>query len=471
MSLIAGTSAIALGGIAAAVVAGWAQVKNAFTYLSSFIIVTADIDEALEMQVVRYLRENWKLLPSGLLVYKARYIKFHGSTSNMSTLVPFRVPAHRATYMRGGRLLFVSSKGSGMTLTVLRGTINTDEIIREALIYQSQLLDSDTNVGNRYQVIRMVGREKGAWASDSVRGGDGGLKSSGSSGMTEALAPSSGSVHLDTTRDRSFMYDSSNWIAPKSSDPFDNLYYPEEIERYIKQARQWLHLRKWYNDRQVPWRRGWLLYGPPGTGKTSLSKATAQALRIPIYQFFLATLSDLEMIDKWEQMDKPCMALLEDFDTVFNGRVSTTEHKSLTFDCILNLISGVGTVDGVFVNVTTNDLSKIDAALGILRDGEESGISTRPGRIDTVIRVGLISANNRLRLAQRILVDWPECFEAIVAEGEGMTPVQFQELCVQYAYTRLNDSFDGLNEDAEWDTYCKYSSQTLSQTAAPILEK
>lgn len=470
MSLLAGTSALALGGIAAAIVAGWAQVKNAFTYLSSFIIVTADVDEALEMQVIRYLRENWKLLPSGLLVYRARYIKFNEATSNMSTLVPFRIPAQRATYIRSGRLLFVSGKGSGMTLTVLRGTINTDEIIREALIYQSQILDSDTNVGNRYQVIRMAGREKGAWAADSGRSQSGG-NAAGPSGTLEERTVSSGSVQLDTTRDRSFMYDSSNWIAPKSSDPFDNLYYPEEIERYIRQARQWLHLRKWYNDRQVPWRRGWLLYGPPGTGKTSLSKATAQALRIPIYQFFLATLSDLEMIEKWEQMDKPCMALLEDFDTVFNGRVSTTEHKSLTFDCILNLISGVGTVDGVFVNVTTNDLSKIDPALGILREGEESGISTRPGRIDTVIRVGLISAKNRLRLAQRILVDWPECFEDIVIEGEGMTPVQFQELCVQYAYSRLNDSFDGLSEGADWDTYCKYSSQTLSQTTVPTLEK
>jgi len=36
--------------------------------------------------------------------------------------------------------------------------------------------------------------------------------------------------------------------------------------------------RKWYQDRGVPWRRGYMLHGPPGTGKTSTVMSIAGAL-------------------------------------------------------------------------------------------------------------------------------------------------------------------------------------------------
>lgn len=36
--------------------------------------------------------------------------------------------------------------------------------------------------------------------------------------------------------------------------------------------------RKWYDDRGVPWRRGYMLHGPPGTGKTSTVMSIAGAM-------------------------------------------------------------------------------------------------------------------------------------------------------------------------------------------------
>lgn len=196
---------------------------------------------------------------------------------------------------------------------------------------------------------------------------------------------------------------------------------------------------KWYADRGIPWRRGWLLYGPGGTGKSSIAKALAKKLGMPIYQFYLATLSDNEFIEEWNRMNTPCVALLEDFDSVFNGRESTTEHRSLTFDTVLNTISGVDSLDGVMLIVTTNHLEKIDPAIGVVADSA-SGISTRPGRIDTVIEVSFMSQANKVRMAERMLSDWPDAINTLCVTSafyENQTPAQWAEACLQVALTRM----------------------------------
>ena len=41
-----------------------------------------------------------------------------------------------------------------------------------------------------------------------------------------------------------------------------------DIKRFIDSA-------KWYSEKGVPYRRGYLLYGPPGTGKSSFTQALA----------------------------------------------------------------------------------------------------------------------------------------------------------------------------------------------------
>lgn len=38
--------------------------------------------------------------------------------------------------------------------------------------------------------------------------------------------------------------------------------------------------RKWYADRGIPYRRGYLFYGPPGTGKTSFIGALAGYIKM-----------------------------------------------------------------------------------------------------------------------------------------------------------------------------------------------
>lgn len=78
------------------------------------------------------------------------------------------------------------------------------------------------------------------------------------------------------------------------------------------------------------------------------------------------------------------IALIEDIDGVFHGRQNVLRGESgqgsrLTFDCVLNCLSGVQTADGVFTVITTNHLELVDPALG---RPMASGDASRPGRLD-----------------------------------------------------------------------------------------
>ena len=163
----------------------------------------------------------------------------------------------------------------------------------------------------------------------------------------------------------------------------------------------------------------------------------------------------------------PCIALIEDIDNVFHGRENIARRPSmpmqmmmpqaaatttrtrrrmplappLTFDCLLNCLDGVERADGIFTIVTTNDITKIDPALGqprTLPDGTTEFISTRPGRVDKAVELSYMEVADKRRMAEKIL-------GAYEAEHQQMlrfidqfpdlqeTPAQFQERCAQVA--------------------------------------
>jgi SpoVK/Ycf46/Vps4 family AAA+-type ATPase len=161
----------------------------------------------------------------------------------------------------------------------------------------------------------------------------------------------------------------------------------------------------------------------------------------------------------------PCIALIEDIDNVFHGRENVTRKNGLmpivlsskkendnesssrppftplTFDCLLNCLDGVERSDGIFTIITTNDISKVDPALGQPRrlpDGTTEFISTRPGRIDKAVELTYMEPGDKKRMARRILGDYPEKVAAMLEFIDRYpdldeTPAQFQERCGQIA--------------------------------------
>lgn len=435
---------LGIGGIAAALTAGWQQVKNALSYVSSFILIKANFDYDLSPAVYTYLKRNYKPLPSGFLNYVAHRVNTMRGRKD-TVLVPFRLPAPTAIYV--GRLSFmiVNADSARLQIRTIRGLVDFDRLTSDALdSWDRHLKLNDEKRGSRFWVRKVIGTEKGMGAAFTNMKRQAVSNTAGDSTSQESPSGISSSNELlrpDLTIDRSFKYAPETYAMRDDEDALEGLFFEPRILKYFEQALRWLRMGDWYLERQIPWRRGWLLHGPGGTGKSSIAKAVAQNLGIPIYHFYLATLSDQEFIEAWESMPTPCIALLEDFDNVFHGRENQTEHKSLSFECVLNQISGVSSLNGVFLIVTTNHIEHIDPALGVIKEAD-SGISTRPGRIDSVIEVGFINQENRQRMAQKILRDWPDIIERLMYEhpdkaGVDWTPSQWQEVCIQAALDRM----------------------------------
>ncbi|RYP90153.1 hypothetical protein DL770_003689 [Monosporascus sp. CRB-9-2] len=74
---------------------------------------------------------------------------------------------------------------------------------------------------------------------------------------------------------------------------------------------------RWYANRGIPLRRGYLFHGPPGTGKTSLSFALAGVFGLDIHVISLQepTLTEEDLGSLFGALPRRCVVLLEDIDS------------------------------------------------------------------------------------------------------------------------------------------------------------
>lgn len=300
----------------------------------------------------------------------------------------------------------------------------------------------NTSAGN-YRVIPVmgtVGQNRHEWGDDHGAGNkaaDSGSKPTALGAHTNEFGSDSRAWNDPNPRvDKSFMYESHRYLRDaKRHDPLRGLFYPDDALAMLDGLKHWYKRRDWYQERGIPWRTGVMMWGPGGTGKSSMAKVIAQTLGLPLYQYYLNTLNDRDFVRRWSSMDTPCVVALEDFDTVFHGRESTTVHKSLSFECVLNQISGINSLNGVLLVVTTNHLDKIDAALGQIDD---NGRPTRPGRIDHILHMGSTTEKQRQQIADYTLSDLaPDMVDRLVLENPETTAAQFQSLCIQTALDRM----------------------------------
>lgn len=159
-------------------------------------------------------------------------------------------------------------------------------------------------------------------------------------------------------------------------------------EKIINDVKGFLGNGKWYSERGIPYRRGYLLYGPPGSGKTSFIQALAGELD---YNICILNLSEQNLTDDrlnhlMNNMPERSILLLEDIDAAFKTRAKTDmiehslnvdqPHTNVTFSGLLNALDGVASSEETITFMTTNHREKLDPAI------------MRPGRIDFHIFVG-----------------------------------------------------------------------------------
>ena len=347
------------------------------------------------------------------------------------------------------------------TITFLRGTLDIDKIIINAINDHNNLTWNTEDV-DKSSVRRFFIRH-----IPDIRKND--------KSVAFNSGPNGGNwFRMPHYRLLNYSPNQIGWAASHKQSRLDNLIFPTHIRKLISEICLWKNNRSWYQERAIPWKRGWLLYGVPGTGKTALARAFAEDLDMPVFVFNLSEIGNHELMRSWTDMQThvPCIALIEDIDNVFHGCKNVSmgrregmmmsmfrRRKSsapslyhedeedadqggmLSFDVFLNCLDGIESSEGVFTIVTTNDISKIDEALGKPRklpDGTSEFISTRPGRIDKAIELSYMLPDDKRLMARRILGMYPQAYEDMlefIARYPNLeeTPAQFQERCAQIA--------------------------------------
>lgn len=174
---------------------------------------------------------------------------------------------------------------------------------------------------------------------------------------------------------------------PRRKRPLESVVLQEGVkERIVDDVKDFLDSGKWYYDRGIPYRRGYLLYGPPGTGKSSFIQALAGELdyNIAILNLSERGLTDDRLNHLLTIVPNRTLVLLEDVDAAFANRRAQTDADgyrgaNVTFSGLLNALDGVASAEERILFLTTNHVERLDEAL------------VRPGRVDMTVRLGEVT--------------------------------------------------------------------------------
>ena len=203
-------------------------------------------------------------------------------------------------------------------------------------------------------------------------------------------------------------------VATRPSRPMETVVLDsEQKNRLLVDINEYLHpsTPRWYANRGIPYRRGYLFYGPPGTGKSSLAWAIAGVFGLDIYCISLVdpTLTEEDLGMMFTSLPRRCVVLLEDIDSAGLSKRQEEEavekprpedeaaakigaeitrainsarkdgktnkdNQGISLSGLLNAIDGVASHEGRVLLMTTNFPEKLDEAL------------IRPGRVDMKIK-------------------------------------------------------------------------------------
>lgn len=164
-----------------------------------------------------------------------------------------------------------------------------------------------------------------------------------------------------------------NWIKVEElkSKTYDKIYNDEKIELY-DDLNYFFNNKTFYEERGIPYKRGYMLYGAPGNGKTSTILALAKKLKRNVYNLNISSfMADDQLITAFRKLPSNSFLLIEDVDASTEGRDIANK---LSFNTFLNILDGVLSKENICVFFTTNHIEKLDEAF------------LRCGRIDKKIK-------------------------------------------------------------------------------------
>ena len=215
---------------------------------------------------------------------------------------------------------------------------------------------------------------------------------------------------------------------------------------------------RWYANRGIPLRRGYLFYGPPGTGKTSLSFALAGVFGLDIHVISLLDpmLTEGDLLALFTSLPRRCVVLLEDIDTAGLKRPEDTpvgpacpsssendeKKKGISLSGLLNAIDGVASHEGRVLIMTTNKPETLDEAL------------VRPGRVD--LRVEFTNATRHQARELFMRMYGPESRQSLSSDNDSIAGA-----------TKVNDKATPLTSAELLQIATEFSSKIPSGKFSP----